>query len=140
MSTPSIPLHPEPEPPVPRSWRNIYLEKGPKAFAEAINNYKPVLFMDTTWRGIKMPSYFYKFFFSKDAHQSLLMTRMRTKDIKNAAYLTRHTHANSFYSLECWGGATFDVALRFLHECPWDRLAEIRELWFLLLETETLKI
>lgn len=112
-NSPIPPRLPDPEPPQPRGWRNIYLEKGPKAFAKAVNDHKRVLFMDTTWR---------------DAHQSLLMTRMRTRDIKQAAYATRHTHADAFYSLEMWGGATFDVALRFLHECPWDRLAEIREL------------
>lgn len=53
---------------------------------------------------------------------------MRTKDLKNAATVTRHTHAKTHYSLEMWGGATFDVALRFLHECPWDRVTELREL------------
>jgi pyruvate carboxylase len=47
---------------------------------------------------------------------------MRTIDILKAAPVTRHTHAKSFYSLENWGGATFDVSMRFLHECPWDRL------------------
>jgi pyruvate carboxylase len=65
-----------------------------------------LLLTDTTWR---------------DAHQSLLMTRMRTRDLKAIAPSTAHVLANA-YSLECWGGATFDVSLRFLHECPWDRL------------------
>ena len=111
-NSPRAPRLPDPEPPQPRGWRNIFLEKGPKAFGKAVNDHKKVLFMDTTWR---------------DAHQSLLMTRMRTIDLKNAAYVTRHTHSD-FYSIEMWGGATFDVALRFLHECPWDRLAELREL------------
>lgn len=111
-NSPKTPRLPDPEPPIPKGWRNIFLEKGPKAFGKAVNDHKPILFMDTTWR---------------DAHQSLLMTRMRTKDLISAAYVTRHTHAD-FYSIEMWGGATFDVALRFLHECPWDRLAELREL------------
>jgi pyruvate carboxylase len=112
VASPRPPRMPDPEPPIPRGWRNVFLEKGPKAFAKAVNEHKPILFMDTTWR---------------DAHQSLLMTRMRTRDLKGAAYVTRHTHHN-FYSIEMWGGATFDVALRFLHECPWDRITELREL------------
>ena len=111
-NSPKAPRLPEPEPPIPRGYRNIFLEKGPKAFGKAVNETKQILFMDTTWR---------------DAHQSLLMTRMRTIDLKQAAYATRHTHAN-FYSIEMWGGATFDVALRFLHECPWDRITELRDL------------
>ena len=64
------------------------------------------LIMDTTWR---------------DAHQSLLATRMRTVDMANIAKETSHALQNA-YSLECWGGATFDVAMRFLYEDPWDRL------------------
>jgi len=62
--------------------------------------------MDTTWR---------------DAHQSLLATRLRTIDIANIAKATSYALANA-YSLECWGGATFDVAMRFLYEDPWERL------------------
>lgn len=62
--------------------------------------------MDTTWR---------------DAHQSLLATRLRTIDIANIAKETSWALSNA-YSLECWGGATFDVAMRFLYEDPWDRL------------------
>ena len=62
--------------------------------------------MDTTWR---------------DAHQSLLATRMRTIDMANIAKETSHALQNA-YSLECWGGATFDVAMRFLYEDPWERL------------------
>lgn len=69
------------------------------------------LLMDTTWR---------------DAHQSLLATRLRTRDILTIAPATREALAGA-YALECWGGATFDVALRFLRECPWDRLAAMRE-------------
>lgn len=61
----------------------------------------------------------------RDAHQSLLATRVRTEDLVKGA-----RHANdalrSAFSFECWGGATFDVAMRFLDECPWDRLREIR--------------
>ena len=51
---------------------------------------------------------------------------MRTVDMENIAGPTRSVLSNAF-SLECWGGATFDVAMRFLHECPWDRLARLRE-------------
>jgi pyruvate carboxylase len=66
--------------------------------------------MDTTWR---------------DAHQSLLATRVRTRDLLASAPATREALAAA-YSLEMWGGATFDVALRFLRECPWDRLDALR--------------
>jgi pyruvate carboxylase len=62
--------------------------------------------MDTTWR---------------DAHQSLLATRLRTIDMVNIAKETTYALANA-YSIECWGGATFDVAMRFLYEDPWERL------------------
>merc|ERR1711881_541402 len=66
---------------------------------------------DTTWR---------------DAHQSLLATRVRTVDLLNIAKETSHAYSN-LYSLECWGGATFDVAMRFLYEDPWDRLRKMRK-------------
>jgi pyruvate carboxylase len=68
--------------------------------------------MDTTWR---------------DAHQSLLATRVRTVDLLGIAKETSHALSN-LYSLECWGGATFDVAMRFLYEDPWDRLRKMRKL------------
>ena len=68
--------------------------------------------MDTTWR---------------DAHQSLLATRVRTIDMARIAPSTSHVLKNAF-ALECWGGATFDVALRFLWECPWERLKTLRAL------------
>lgn len=62
----------------------------------------------------------------RDAHQSILATRMRTIDIENGA---RHVARSlpGLFSLECWGGATYDVALRFLHESPWGRLERIRD-------------
>lgn len=63
----------------------------------------------------------------RDAHQSLIATRMRTHDMLKAAPATAAIMANAG-SLEMWGGATFDVALRFLHECPWRRLEQLREL------------
>eukprot|EP01135_Chromosphaera_perkinsii_P004301 Nk52_evm13s276 gene=Nk52_evmTU13s276 len=92
--------------------RDVYLKEGPEGFAKAVRNNKGLLLTDTTFR---------------DAHQSLLATRVRTYDLKNIAPYTSEA-LNNCYSLEMWGGATFDVALRFLHECPWDRLAELREL------------
>ena len=62
----------------------------------------------------------------RDAHQSLIATRMRTHDMLKAAPATAAILAPAG-SLEMWGGATFDVALRFLHECPWRRLEQLRE-------------
>jgi len=93
-------------------WRNIIVEHGPEAFAKAVREYPGTLIMDTTWR---------------DAHQSLLATRMRTIDMVNIAKETSYALANA-YSLECWGGATFDVAMRFLYEDPWERLRTLRKL------------
>ncbi|KAJ3193250.1 pyruvate carboxylase [Irineochytrium annulatum] len=98
--------------PCTEGFRNILIKDGPAAFCKAIRAHPRVLIMDTTWR---------------DAHQSLLATRVRTIDIARIATLTSHILKDAF-SLECWGGATFDVCLRFLHECPWDRLAELRKL------------
>ncbi|MCA9691947.1 MAG: pyruvate carboxylase, partial [Myxococcales bacterium] len=96
----------------PRGFRDILREQGPEAFAEAVRAHPGLLITDTTWR---------------DAHQSLLATRVRTIDLAAIAPLTAHALASA-YSLEMWGGATFDVALRFLRECPWDRLDRLRAL------------
>jgi pyruvate carboxylase len=91
-------------------FREIITEQGPEAFAKAVRNHKGLLLMDTTFR---------------DAHQSLLATRVRTHDLlKISPYVAQNF--SSLYSLENWGGATFDVAMRFLHECPWERLEEMR--------------
>ncbi|OBT61591.1 pyruvate carboxylase [Pseudogymnoascus sp. 23342-1-I1] len=98
--------------PSTQGWRQILVEQGPEAFAKAVRANKGCLLMDTTWR---------------DAHQSLLATRVRTVDLLNIAKETSHAYAN-LYSLECWGGATFDVAMRFLYEDPWDRLRKMRKL------------
>ncbi|KAH9840099.1 pyruvate carboxylase [Rhodofomes roseus] len=98
--------------PCEQGWRNIIVEHGPEAFAKAVREYPGVLIMDTTWR---------------DAHQSLLATRLRTIDMVNIAKETSYAMANAF-SLECWGGATFDVAMRFLYEDPWERLRTLRKL------------
>lgn len=96
--------------PCQKGWKNILDEKGPEAFAKAVRANKGCLIMDTTWR---------------DAHQSLLATRVRTVDLLNIAKETSYAYSNAF-SLECWGGATFDVAMRFLYEDPWDRLRKMR--------------
>ena len=80
---------------------------GPKGFARWMREEKRVLVTDTTMR---------------DAHQSLLATRMRTYDMTRIAEAYSRGLPNLF-SLECWGGATFDVAMRFLNEDPWERLA-----------------
>lgn len=95
-----------------RGWKKIIDEQGPDAWAKAIRANKGCLLMDTTWR---------------DAHQSLLATRVRTVDLCNIAKHTSHALDNA-WALECWGGATFDVAMRFLYEDPWDRLRKMRAL------------
>lgn len=86
-------------------------ELGPEGFARWVREQSQVLITDTTMR---------------DAHQSLLATRVRTYDIARIAPVYARALPNLF-SLECWGGATFDVAMRFLTEDPWERLAKIRE-------------
>lgn len=96
----------------PKGWRDVLLAEGPEAFAQKVRGFNGTLIMDTTWR---------------DAHQSLLATRVRTYDLLNIAPTTAHAYAGAF-ALECWGGATFDVAMRFLHEDPWDRLRKLRKL------------
>ena len=73
-------------------------QHGPAAFAKAVRDNKGTLITDTTWR---------------DAHQSLLATRVRTADLLNVAPATS-VALRKAYSLECWGGATFDVSMRFL--------------------------
>ncbi|PKW19638.1 pyruvate carboxylase [Saccharopolyspora spinosa] len=86
-------------------------ELGPEGFARWLRESKAVGVTDTTFR---------------DAHQSLLATRVRTKDLLAVApHVARMTP--ELLSLECWGGATYDVALRFLAEDPWERLAKLRE-------------
>ena len=97
--------------PCQTGWRNVLVKEGPKAFAKAVRENKGCLIMDTTWR---------------DAHQSLLATRVRTVDMLNIAHHTSYAYSNA-WALECWGGATFDVAMRFLYEDPWDRLKKLRK-------------
>jgi len=113
VAKPLLPPQMKPEvadAPPPDGWRQVLLEKGPEGYAKAVREHKGLLLTDTTWR---------------DAHQSLLATRMRTAELLTAAPATARVLPNLF-SAEMWGGATFDVAMRFLHECPWERLEELR--------------
>ncbi len=96
---------------IPDGTRQRLDRDGPVKFAEWMRNHKQVLVTDTTMR---------------DGHQSLLATRMRTFDITRIAGTYARALPN-LLSLECWGGATFDVAMRFLTEDPWERLALVRE-------------
>lgn len=96
----------------PAGWRQVLLDYGPQEFAKQVRDFDGTLIMDTTWR---------------DAHQSLLATRVRTYDLAAIAPTTAHALSGAF-ALECWGGATFDVAMRFLHEDPWERLRILRKL------------
>lgn len=105
------PVLPYIEGPIPDGTRQRLDRLGPQKFAEWMRGENRVLMTDTTMR---------------DGHQSLLATRMRTFDIARVA----GTYARALpqlLSLECWGGATFDVSMRFLTEDPWERLALIRE-------------
>ncbi|PWD86112.1 pyruvate carboxylase [Ignatzschineria cameli] len=92
--------------------RDLLLELGPKGFSEWMREQKEVLITDTTMR---------------DAHQSLFATRMRSHDLwEIAPYYAKLMP--ELFSLECWGGATFDVSMRFLNEDPWERLVRLREM------------
>ncbi len=105
---PRVPEAPEE---APQEGLKYLLDKeGPEALKKWILDQKKVLITDTTFR---------------DAHQSLLATRMRTVDMKRISKATSHILKDAF-SMEMWGGATFDVAYRFLHESPWVRLDELR--------------
>lgn len=97
--------------PVPEGTRQLLTRLGVDGFTKWILEKKPILLTDTTFR---------------DAHQSLLATRMRTYDMLAIAPFYRQQLVGLF-SLEMWGGATFDTSMRFLKESPWDRLAELRE-------------
>ncbi|AMG75133.1 pyruvate carboxylase [Sphingopyxis granuli] len=97
--------------PVPDGARQILERDGAAGLARWVRQQPQVLLTDTTMR---------------DAHQSLLATRMRSRDMVDVAESYAHM-APQLFSLECWGGATFDVAMRFLSEDPWERLHAIRE-------------
>src|SRR6478752_5410290 len=97
--------------PAPDGSRQLLLEVGPEEFARRLRAQTNVAVTDTTFR---------------DAHQSLLATRVRTRDLLTVAgHVARTTP--ELWSLEAWGGATYDVALRFLSEDPWERLASLRQ-------------
>ncbi|UAL28673.1 pyruvate carboxylase [Nocardioides rotundus] len=99
------------EVPAPDGTRQQLLTAGPEEFARALRAQELVAVTDTTFR---------------DAHQSLLATRVRTRDLQAVApYVARMLP--QLWSVECWGGATYDVALRFLAEDPWERLVELRQ-------------
>ena len=95
----------------PKGTKDLLNELGPERFAEWLRKEKIIHYTDTTMR---------------DAHQSLFATRMRSFDMLRVAESYAKNHPDIF-SFEVWGGATFDVALRFLHEDPWERLAELRK-------------
>ncbi len=94
----------------PKGTKDLLTELGPEKFCNWLKNDTKIHYTDTTMR---------------DAHQSLLATRMRTFDMLKVAESYAKNHPNTF-SMEVWGGATFDVCLRFLHENPWGRLRELR--------------
>ncbi|WP_332303704.1 pyruvate carboxylase [Rhizobium sp. GR12] len=105
------PVVPYIDAPTPDGTKQLLDRLGPKGFSDWMRNEKRVLVTDTTMR---------------DGHQSLLATRMRTHDIAGVASVYAKA-LPQLLSLECWGGATFDVSMRFLTEDPWERLAQIRE-------------
>lgn len=94
----------------PSGTKQILSESGPEGLVKWVKEQNQVLLTDTTWR---------------DAHQSLLATRMRSLDMLKVAEGFAKNHPNVF-SWEMWGGATFDVSMRFLNENPWDRLKKMR--------------
>jgi len=97
--------------PAPAGSKQLLDQLGPAGFAKALRDQSAVAVTDTTLR---------------DAHQSILATRVRSIDLTRGAKAISHA-TPELLSLECWGGATFDVALRFLHEDPWKRLEALRE-------------
>ncbi len=109
--TPKIPKM-EPMENFPRGTKDMLTAMGAEKFCAWLKSEKKIHYTDTTIR---------------DAHQSLLATRMRTHDMLKVADSFAKNHPNTF-SIEMWGGATFDVCLRFLNESPWTRLRELRKL------------
>ncbi|WP_237274602.1 pyruvate carboxylase [Tenacibaculum ovolyticum] len=95
----------------PKGTKDLLTKLGPEKFSEWLKNEKKIHFTDTTMR---------------DAHQSLLATRMRTFDMLKVAEGYAKNNADIF-SMEVWGGATFDVCMRFLQENPWERLRLLRK-------------
>lgn len=105
-----LPVAPEKKADPAYGTRNLLEQKGPQAVADWMKQQKQLLLTDTTMR---------------DGHQSLLATRMRSIDMLRVAP-TYAANMPQLFSMECWGGATFDVAYRFLQECPWQRLRDLR--------------
>ena len=95
----------------PEGSRQQFLALGPEAFSRWVREQTPLLLTDTTFR---------------DAHQSLLATRVRTRDMLRVADAYARL-CSGVFSIEMWGGATFDTAMRFLKEDPWERLTQLRE-------------
>lgn len=95
----------------PKGTKDILTDLGPEKFSEWLKCEKQIHYTDTTFR---------------DAHQSLLATRMRTYDLLRVAESYAKNHPEVF-SMEVWGGATFDVSMRFLYADPWERLAQLRK-------------
>lgn len=107
-----VPIVPKPQKTVELSGtKQILDEKGPEGLVKWIHEQKKLLITDTTLR---------------DAHQSLMATRVRTRDMTKIAKATS-IYGKDLFSIEMWGGATFDVAYRFLNECPWKRLEDLRQ-------------
>ncbi len=107
---PKVPIF-DPQAPMPKGTKDRLTELGPDAFCQWLRSEKAIQYTDTTFR---------------DAHQSLLATRVRTYDMERVAESFARHIGGQLFSMEVWGGATFDVALRFLKESPWQRLEYIR--------------
>jgi pyruvate carboxylase len=105
------PRAPRPDKAPAKGTRDLLQEKGPQAVADWMGAQKKLLLTDTTMR---------------DGHQSLLATRMRSIDMIRVAPAYA-ANLPELFSVECWGGATFDVSYRFLQECPWQRLRDLRK-------------
>lgn len=110
LTAPTIPDF-DPKAPYPKGTKDLLTELGPEGFSKWLKDQKEIKYTDTTMR---------------DAHQSLLATRVRTIDMLAVAEAYAKMHPQTF-SMEVWGGATFDVCMRFLYENPWKRLSEIRK-------------
>ena len=110
FTTPIVPEF-DPYAQFPKGTKDLLTKLGPEGFSEWLSKEKKIHYTDTTMR---------------DAHQSLLATRMRSYDMLKVAQSYAKNHPQTF-SMEVWGGATFDVCLRFLYENPWKRLADMRE-------------
>jgi len=98
--------------PLPKGTKDILHNEGRDALLGWVKSQKSILYTDTTFR---------------DAHQSLLATRMRTYDLIEIAKPFAKRHGGDLFSMEVWGGATFDVCMRFLKESPWKRLLKLKE-------------